>query len=77
MTRQVPTGTKRKFVAGNDQAAKQTVRQLLREFGWPEHAIVDLGDITTARATEMYSQLFFALHAQFKSFAFNINLVRA
>ncbi|MDF2993253.1 MAG: oxidoreductase, coenzyme F420-dependent [Microbacterium sp.] len=65
------------FVAGNDEDAKQTVRGLLEQFGWPEQSILDLGAIEASRATEMYSRLFFALYAQFGSFDFNINVVRA
>ncbi|WP_233189029.1 hypothetical protein [Subtercola sp. Z020] len=65
------------FVAGNDSAAKNTVTGILEQFGWSAGSIIDLGDITAARATEMYSRLFFALYAQFGSFDFNINVVRA
>lgn len=39
------------FLSGNDPKAKAQVAELLREFGW--HDILDLGDISTARATEM------------------------
>lgn len=39
------------FLSGNDAAAKAQVSELLREFGW--HDILDLGDISTARGTEM------------------------
>jgi 8-hydroxy-5-deazaflavin:NADPH oxidoreductase len=65
------------FVAGNDEDAKEVVRGLLAEFGWPAKSIIDLGDITTARATEMYSRLFFALYGQLRTFDFNIHVVRA
>src|SRR5262245_60860945 len=41
------------FVCGNDDGAKSTVRQLLAGFGWRDEEIVDLGDITGARGTEM------------------------
>jgi hypothetical protein len=40
------------FVSGDDPAAKETVRGLVGDFGWPEDAIIDLGGITTARGTE-------------------------
>jgi hypothetical protein len=49
------------FVAGGDASAKQTVKRLLGEFGWPGEVIVDLGGIQAARATEMYMQLYFTL----------------
>ena len=65
------------FIAGDHDEAKRTVAGILREFGWPDASIIDLGDISTARATEMYSRLFFAVYAQLGTFDFNINLVRA
>lgn len=40
------------FLAGNDAAAKAKVKALLQSFGWPEKAILDLGDITVARGLE-------------------------
>jgi len=39
------------FVSGNDAAAKATITEILSAFGWTD--IIDLGDITTARGTEM------------------------
>lgn len=39
------------FVCGNDSPAKAEVAGLLRAFGWQD--ILDLGDITAARGTEM------------------------
>ena len=39
------------FLSGNDTQAKAQVAELLREIGW--HDILDLGDISTARGTEM------------------------
>ena len=39
------------FVCGNDRAAKDGVSGILRTFGWND--IIDLGDITAARGTEM------------------------
>ncbi len=39
------------FLSGNDVNAKAQVTGLLREIGWDD--ILDLGDITTARGTEM------------------------
>lgn len=40
------------FLSGEDQQAKQTVRELLTDLGWHEEWITDLGGIRTARATE-------------------------
>jgi predicted dinucleotide-binding enzyme len=39
------------FVCGNNQSAKEEVIKLLNELGWKD--IIDLGDITNARGTEM------------------------
>lgn len=39
------------FLSGNDTQAKVQVTELLREFGWED--ILNLGDISTARGTEM------------------------
>jgi predicted dinucleotide-binding enzyme len=39
------------FVSGNNAEAKERVTKLLNQFGWTD--IIDLGDITTARGTEM------------------------
>ncbi|MFF3663226.1 NADPH-dependent F420 reductase [Streptomyces olivochromogenes] len=40
------------YVSGNDEHAKKTVTGLLGDLGWQSAWIEDLGDITTARATE-------------------------
>jgi predicted dinucleotide-binding enzyme len=42
------------FVCGNDDDAKASVTSLLGEIGWPAERVIDLGDITAARATEHY-----------------------
>lgn len=49
------------FICGDDQAAKAQVVELLESFGWPNGDIMDLGDITAARATEMYLALWLRL----------------
>ncbi|MFE7615863.1 NADPH-dependent F420 reductase [Streptomyces sp. NPDC057496] len=40
------------YLSGNDEQAKKTVAGLLTDLGWEPAWIEDLGDITTARATE-------------------------
>jgi len=65
------------FVAGNDADAKKIVKSMLREFGWSEEAIIDLGGIRAARATEMYMELYFTLVGVLDTFDFNIAVVRA
>ncbi|MFD9302918.1 NADPH-dependent F420 reductase [Streptomyces sp. NPDC060048] len=40
------------YLSGDDEHAKKTVTGLLGDLGWQPERIEDLGDITTARATE-------------------------
>ncbi len=64
------------FVAGNDAAAKAQVTALLRDgFGW--RTVVDLGDISQARGTEMYLPLWVRLYGVLGTADFNIAIVRA
>jgi len=49
------------FVAGDDAGAKDETRALLGELGWPAERVVDLGDITAARAAEAYVMLWLRL----------------
>jgi 8-hydroxy-5-deazaflavin:NADPH oxidoreductase len=63
------------FVAGNDADAKARVAEILRrDFGWRH--VIDLGDITGARATEMYLPLWLRLYGALGSAEFNIHVVR-
>jgi predicted dinucleotide-binding enzyme len=71
--RSVAGGDHNVFMSGNDADAKEKVAGLLREFGW-EH-IVDLGDITTARGTEMYLPLWLRAMQALGTPAFNLKLV--
>lgn len=62
------------FVSGNDAEAKATVTELLHSFGW-EH-VVDLGDIRTARGTEMLLPFWITLMGVLGTPTFNFKLVR-
>ena len=64
------------FVAGNDPDAKAQTRALLLSFGWPEHDIVDIGDITTARGCEAYVLFWVRLMQAEGTPRFNIRIVR-
>ena len=64
------------FLSGNDYEAKNTVKEILKSFGWKESNILDLGDITTARGTEMYLALWIRIYGATKSGAFNISIVK-
>ncbi len=63
------------FVSGNDAGAKQAVIGYLREwFGWQD--VIDLGDITTARGTEMLLPLWIRLMSALRTPVFNFKVVR-
>jgi len=59
------------FLAGDDAAAKSSVAEVLRQFGWQPGEIVDLGDITAARATEMLLPIWLRLYGKRGDGAFN------
>lgn len=63
------------FMSGNDAAAKSEIREILKSFGWAEKNILDLGDITSARGTEMYLPLWVRLYGAKGTGAFNIKIV--
>jgi predicted dinucleotide-binding enzyme len=65
------------FVAGNSTTAKATVSGLLGEFGWSDEAILDLGGIKAARATEMFVPFLFALMGAVGTPDVNIAVFRA
>jgi predicted dinucleotide-binding enzyme len=64
------------FVSGDDAAAKGAVTALLVEFGWSAASIVDVGDITTARGTEMLLPLWLRLWGAFGNADFNFHIQR-
>jgi predicted dinucleotide-binding enzyme len=65
------------FLAGEDAAAKETVKGLLGEFGWTEESLIDLGGIRAARGTEMYLLLWLSLMGVLGTGDFNIQVVKA
>jgi len=62
------------FVAGNDADAKVTVTALLEAFGHTD--VIDLGNITSARGTEMYLPLWLRLMGSLNTPFFNLKVVR-
>ena len=62
------------FLCGNDPQAKAQVTELLKSFGW--RSIIDLGDITAARGTEMLLPLWLRLMGLFQSPNFNFKIAR-
>ena len=62
------------FVSGDDAEAKARVSDLLRSFGWSD--IIDLGDITTARGTEMVLPIWVRLFGVLQKPIYNFKIVR-
>lgn len=62
------------FIGGNDAAAKAKVVELLRSFGWK--TVIDLGDITTARGTEMLMPIWMRMYGLFQTPHFNFKIVK-
>ncbi|MGZ5253470.1 MAG: NADPH-dependent F420 reductase, partial [Flavitalea sp.] len=66
------------FISGNDQDAKTRVTNVLNSFGWKDKNIIDLGDITTARGTEMILPLWVRIYGKFQTpfFNFHVNIAK-
>lgn len=63
------------FICGNDPDAKEQVKMLLHEFGWKEPNILDLGDITASRGTELLLPVWLRVYGATKNGAFNFKIV--
>ncbi|HEY3255932.1 MAG TPA: NAD(P)-binding domain-containing protein [Polyangiaceae bacterium] len=71
----VAAGDHTMFLCGNDADAKATVRELLTgSFGWRD--VIDLGDISNARATEALLPIWVRLWGVLKTGDFNVKVVR-
>jgi hypothetical protein len=63
------------FICGNDAKAKTIVTQILKDwFGWK--SVIDLGDITNARGTEMLLPIWMRLWGVFGHVNFNFRIVK-
>lgn len=62
------------FVSGNDAGAKRLVRAVLESWGWRD--IIDLGDITSARATEQLLPVWLRLWGVLGTTDFNFAVAR-
>jgi hypothetical protein len=63
------------FVCGDDASAKAEATRILTDwFGWKD--VLDLGDLTNARATEAYVTLWARTYMATKNPMFNVKVVR-
>lgn len=62
------------FMSGDDAEAKAVVSGLLAEFGHTD--VIDLGDITTARGTEMFLPIWLRVMGALGTAHFNVKVVR-
>jgi predicted dinucleotide-binding enzyme len=63
------------FISGNDLEAKRTVTELLKDgFGWK--SVIDMGDISSARATEQLLPIWVRLMGQLKTPFFNFHIAK-
>jgi len=67
-------GTHSVFVSGDDADAKKVVTELLVSFGWPAADVLDLGDISTARGTEMLLPIWLRLWGSLGHSDFNFHI---
>jgi 8-hydroxy-5-deazaflavin:NADPH oxidoreductase len=64
------------FLSGNDAAAKDQVKEVLRSFGWADADMIDLGDLTTARGTEQLLPIWVRLYGALQNPLFNFRIVQ-
>lgn len=70
-----PDGKGTMFVSGNDVNAKKLVTEtFLHAFGWDD--VIDLGDITNARATEMLLPLWVRTYLATGNGHFSFKIIR-
>ena len=65
------------FLSGDDAGAKLEAAGLLKDLGWSDDDIVDLGGIETARGPEHYIVLFAKLAGLLRTEAFSIRVARS
>ncbi len=62
------------FLSGDDAEAKETVKELLRGFGWRDAQFLDLGGIATAQATEAFVVLWVHIYGKLGEDAGQFNI---
>ena len=62
------------FVCGNDEGARKKTKEILNSFGWSDSQIIDLGDITAARGTEMLLPVWLRIMGTLGTAEFNFHI---
>lgn len=63
------------FIAGNDADAKNAVKELIKQFGWADASLLDLGDISNACGTEAILPIWLRVWNATQNGAFNLKVV--
>lgn len=71
----IGNGDHTNFICGNDADAKEKVKELLKEFGWKNENILDLGDLSSARGTESILPVWLRIWGATQNGAFNFKIV--
>ncbi len=64
------------YICGNDASAKAVTIGILKQFGWKDECLLDLGDITNARGTEATLLIWLRVYGATKTGAFNFGIVK-
>ncbi len=75
--KQLNNGDHSLFISGNDEKAKAGTTALLTGFGWKMGNIIDIGDITAARAMESYLLLSVRMRIALGVPMFNIKVIKS
>jgi predicted dinucleotide-binding enzyme len=63
------------YICGNNQSAKDKVKTILQEFSWKKENLLDLGDITNARATEAVLPIWLRVWSVTRNGTFNFRII--
>jgi len=72
---QLANGDHVNYICGNDAGAKKKVMDFLNDLGWKNESVLDLGDISGARATEATLPIWLRVYGAKQSGAFNFKIV--
>ncbi len=72
----IANGDHNVFLCGNDEGAKENVKDFLKQFGWKTENITDLGDITASRGLEMILPIWLRLMGIMGNPNFNFKIMR-